>query len=137
MSYLLDTNIIFELRKNERCDARVWKWRQKVALEEIFTSVLSMGELRRGIEALRGRDGFAARSLEKWYRQISTVFAERILPVTFDVAEIWAQLPQNSPLPIADGLIAATAIHHELILVTGNTKDMRQSGVDCLNPFID
>ena len=131
MGFLLDTNVFSELRKRERCNPRVWRWRQRVALEDIFTSVLVLGELRFGVEKLRPQDPMTAKALEKWLREIEAVFANRILPL------VWGRMSVSSRLPDIDALIAATALHHRLTLVTRNTRDVKRSGADCFDPFVD
>jgi toxin FitB len=135
MGYLLDTNLVSELRKGQKCAAGVWRWRQSVALEEIYISVLVLGELRRGVENIRRRDAFAAQALEKWLREVEIIYEKRTLPVTAGICDLWDRLSINAPLPPVDGLIAATALHHNLTLVTRNTADVKRSGARCLNPF--
>jgi predicted nucleic acid-binding protein len=136
MSFLIDTNVISELRKGDRCAPRVWKWRQSVALEDMFTSVLVIGEIRRGIEEKRARDPISTRVFEKWLDQLQSVHRNRILPVTVEICDVWGRLSVRSPLPHIDGLLAATAIFHNLTLVTRNITDVKRSGARCLDPFV-
>jgi predicted nucleic acid-binding protein len=136
MSFLLDTNLISELRKGQKCATSVWRWRQSVALEEIYISVLVLGELRRGVENIRRRDAFTAQVLEKWLREVETVYDKRILPVTAGICDLWGRLSIRAPLPPVDGLLAATALVHDLTLVTRNTVDVKRSGARCLDPFV-
>ena len=135
MSFLIDTNVISELRKGNRCAPGVWKWRQGVALEEIFMSVLVIGEIRRGIEDKRAHDPVSARVFEKWLHEVQSIYRDRILPVTVDICDLWGRLSVRARLPHIDGLIAATALHHELTLVTRNIADVKRSGARCLDPF--
>ncbi len=135
MSYLLDTNVISELRKGERCDANVARWCQSVADEEIFLSVLTIGELRRGVELIRRRDVTAAERLDAWLAEVSLEHAERIVPIDEGVAERWGRLNVPDPLPVVEGLLAATALTHDLTLATRNIKDVKRTGVSYVNPF--
>ena len=136
MSYLVDTNVISELRKGKRCDRNVTAWFERVDDDEIFLSVLTIGELRRGIERIRKRDQKSAAALNGWLRNVVDSFHDRILPVDRAVAEEWGRLNVPDPLPVIDGLLAATAKVHGLSVVTRNTKDISRSSVSCLNPFL-
>lgn len=136
MSYLVDTNVLSELRKKERCDAQVARWLASVAPDELFVSVLSLGEIRRGIELVRKRDPMSARALDRWLTGLETHYADRILPVSAAVADRWGRLSPDRPLPVTDGLLAATGIEHKLTVVTRNTDDFERSGANTLNPFL-
>ena len=114
MSYLLDTNVISELRKGERCDANVARWYESLAEDEIFLSVLTIGELRRGVELIRRRDVASAERLDAWLAEVSSGHAARILPVDGIVAEMWGRLNVPDPLPVVDGLLAATSLRGSL-----------------------
>ena len=116
--FLLDTNVLSELRKGSRCDAGVRKWIDQTDGGELFLSVLVLGEVRRGIELIRLRDQAQARALEEWLISISTEFEERILPVDQKVADQWGRLGLQQPLPVLDGFLAATALVHDLVLVS-------------------
>jgi len=133
--FLLDTNILSELRKQDRCDARVRKWFAETVAEDLFVSVLVLGEIRQGIERVRLRDRSQAQALEKWLRWISTEFADRLLPVDERVADQWGRLGLQQPVPLLDALLAATALVHDLTLVTRNVDDVARTGVKVLNPF--
>ena len=135
MSFLLDTNVISELRKGPRCNLGVSSWFEQVASEDLYLSVLTLGELRKGIENLRRRDASTAKALETWLLEIENTYSERLLPVDQDVAEQWGRFSVPDPLPVLDGLLAATAHVHGLTLVTRNLKDVERTGVSCLNPF--
>ncbi len=137
MAFLLDTNILSELRKERRCAPGVMRWYEATPAESLFTSVLVMGELRLGVEILRKRDAVTARILEKWLLNLEVVYHQRILPITGEITDIWGRLSIDSRLPEIDALLAATALHHGLTLVTRNTRDIARSGVDCLNPFAE
>jgi hypothetical protein len=137
MGFLLDTNIVSELRKRERCRTSVREWFTEVPFDEIYLSVLLFGEVQRGIEKLRVRDLPASRSLEQWSRGLMLAHKERILDVTLEIARIWGNLTASQTGSIADALLAATAIYHDLTLVTRNTSDFQRFGVDYFNPFED
>ena len=133
--YLLDTNVVWELRKGERADPGVREWLDQHADDELWLSVLTVGELRRGCELLRRRNEQAGDALLAWLETVTADFADRILPVTTDVAERWAELNVPDPMPVIDGLLAATAIEHDLVLVTRNTNNVERTGVPVENPF--
>jgi toxin FitB len=135
MPFLLDTNILSELRKRGLADPNVQAWYGTVPDSELFTSVLVIGEIRRGIELKRPTNSAFATKLERWLRWIQQNFQDRILPVTQEIAEVWGALSPTQPLAEPDGLIAATAIHHNLTLVTRNVRDVQRSGVTILNPW--
>jgi predicted nucleic acid-binding protein len=135
VSFLVDTNVISEVRKGERADAGVVRWFSGVADEELFLSVLVVGELRKGIEAIRRRDTASAAVLERWLRRVLTDHATRLLPITSEIAEVWGRFNVPDPLPVIDSLLAATAHVHGLTIVTRNTVDIARTGVPVLNPF--
>ncbi len=133
--FLLDTNVVSELRKGTRADAGVLAWFDDHAADQLWLSVLVVGELRRGLELLRRRDPTAGELLSDWLSTVVTDFDDRILAVTTDVCERWAQLNVPDPLPVIDGLLAATALERDLVLVTRNTVDVARTGVAVVNPF--
>lgn len=133
--YLLDTNVLSELRKGARCNAGVVRWFQSVADESIFISVLTIGEIRRGVESIRRRDVPGAASLEAWLQRLITDHADRILPVDRVTAEEWGRMNVPDPVPVIDGLMAATAKVHGLTVATRNVADMKTCGVPLFNPF--
>jgi len=136
MSYLVDTNVLSELRKKQRCDANVAAWLASVRPDELFVSVLSLGEIRRGIELLNRRDPASAGVLDKWLAGLEAHYSDRILPITAAIADRWGRLSPDKPLPVSDGLIAASCIEHRLTIVTRNTDDFLRSGVSTFNPFL-
>ena len=133
--YLLDTNIVSEVGKRERCHPNVRRWFATLEDDAIFLSVLVVGEIRHGIELIRRRDEVAGRSLDRWLKGLERRFEERILPVTVEICERWGRIGLGQPLPPIDGLLAATAWHHGLTLVTRNTAHAKRSGAEVLNPF--
>jgi predicted nucleic acid-binding protein len=135
VKFLLDTNVIAELRKGPRANAQVRSWFAALDPEAIVLSVVTVGEIRRGIENVRRRDPATARALERWLRRVLTDHGDRILAVDLSIAEEWGRLNVPNPLPVIDGLLAATAKVHGLTLATRNVKDVARSGADVVNPF--
>ncbi len=135
MAYLLDTNILSELRKGERCDPHVREWALSVRRARHYISVLSLGEIRKGIEVLRRRSPEQCPAFENWLEHIKAHYADDILTLDETVLEEWGRLMSEKTLPAMDGLIAATACVHELTVVTRNLKDFENAPVDALNPF--
>lgn len=135
MRFLIDTNVLSELRKGARADGAVRRWFEDSARGDLYLSVLTLGEVRSGIERIRSRDTAAAGALESWLSRVATEYSDRILPVEEAVAEAWGRFPPGRPVPVIDGLLAATALVHDLVLVTRNDADVRSTGVRWLNPF--
>ncbi len=135
MSYLIDTNIASELRRRHRGNPGVMRWAGTIHLSELHTSVLVIGEIRRGIERKRRSDPERALVLDRWLASVCADLAGKILPVDERIAELWGHLGASVSIPSIDGLIAATAIVHGLTLVTRNVKDMSATGARLLNPF--
>jgi len=135
LSYLVDTNVVSELRKKRRCDPGVAAWFAQVPAEEVYLSALSLGEIRKGIESIRRRDEASAEILDRWLRELAVAYAGRILPVDQEIADRWGRFNVPDPLSMLDSLLAATASVHGMTLVTRNLKDVERTGVDCLNPF--
>jgi predicted nucleic acid-binding protein len=136
VSYLLDTNVISEIRKGTRCNEVVAAWWSTVAETDVFLSVLTIGEIRRGVENVRRRDPQSAAVLEKWLFRVLRQHRERILPIDVTIVEEWGRVNVPDPLPVVDALIAATAKVHGLILVTRNVQDVARTGVASLNPWL-
>jgi predicted nucleic acid-binding protein len=134
LSWLVDTNILSELRKGDRAHDGVRSWFADVREDELFTSVLVLGELRRGIESIRRRDVPSALALEQWLSRLTTSFSDRILAIDIQVAERWGRLNVPDPVPTVDGLLAATALVHDLVLVTRNVRDVARTGAQVLDP---
>ena len=135
MRYLIDTNVISELRKDERRNPSVSLWYASVREESLYLSALVIGEIRKGVERLRRRDTVRADVLEQWLLAVKDAFAGRILPVDETVSETWGRFNASRSLPVLDSLLAATARVHHLTLVTRNTGQIADLGVDLLNPF--
>jgi len=133
--YLIDTNIISEVRKGRRCDPNVASWYRGIRDDELFLSVLVVGEIRQGIERLRPRNPRHAHALEQWLEELLQSFGDRILPIDEKVAQNWGRFNASRVFPVIDSLLAATAEAHGLTLITRNVKDLAGSGVRCMNPF--
>jgi predicted nucleic acid-binding protein len=137
VKFLLDTNIISEIRKRERAHPNVVRWVARTPVTDIGTSVVVLAEIRRGVELKRRSDPKQADGLDRWYSQMRTRLGDRVLPIDEPIAEAWARLGLPDPLPLIDGLLAATAKVHGLTLVTRNVDDVVRTGVPVLDPFGD
>jgi len=137
--YLIDTNVISELRKKSRANRGVISFFQKIneSKQEIYLSVISIGELRRGVELIRHRgDIEQAKLLEKWLEQLLSDYSEKILELDTVSAQLWGRLRVPNPENPIDKQIAAIALVHDLIVVTRNTSDFNGTGVVTFNPFV-
>ena len=142
MTYLLDTNVVSELRKHHP-DPHVLAWYSGVASADLFISVLTIGfisvltigEIRLGIERLRRKDPAQADHLEHWLRGLQVTYADHIVEIDAATAAYWGRLSVPDPLPVIDGLLAASAKAHGWTLVSRNTADLDRSGVLVINPF--
>lgn len=135
MSYLLDTNVISETIRREQ-NKLVIRWFEQIPAEALFVSVLTLGELRKGIERLA--DKKRKEKLRLWLEhELPAWFEGRVLPVNLAVAERWGRLlaEMGRPVPAIDSLLAATALHYELRLVTRNTGDFDYPGLEVINPW--
>lgn len=133
MSFLLDTNVVSEIRRGR--DARVRGWADAVDDVELHLSVMTLGEIRAGIDRLRAHDPEQADVFARWLNELRTRFAGRILPVDAGVADRWGRLNAIASRNTVDSLIAATAQAHDLTVVTRNTKDFQGCEVPLLNPW--
>jgi predicted nucleic acid-binding protein len=134
--YLVDTNVVSELRKSSRCDPAVAVWATTVDPTLQFLSVISVLELQIGVMRVERRDAAAGRLLRQWLdSQVLATFADRTLAIDTAVARVCAGLHVPDPRPERDALIAATALHHGLTLVTRNTRDFEGLGLAVLNPW--
>ncbi|MEO0846798.1 MAG: type II toxin-antitoxin system VapC family toxin [Cyanobacteria bacterium J06643_13] len=134
--YLLDTNVISELRKKNRCNPGVKNWYATIDEQEIYLSVLVIGELRCGVELIRRCDPDAASYLDVWLKKIILEYSDQIFPITQEIAETWGAMNVPDPISTVDGLLAATAKVHNCTLVTRNTKDIMRCDVVYYNPFL-
>lgn len=134
MSFLLDTNVVSEPRRRKP-DVTVVAWLREQESDLLFVSALTLGEIALGAEARGRRDSAAGRSLSAWLASIRTTYEDRVLPITGEVAETWGRLGARRPLPVVDGLLAATALVHRLTLVTRNVRDFDGLGMRLLDPW--
>jgi predicted nucleic acid-binding protein len=135
MSYLLDTNVISELVRPKPAKA-VLAWFENIPSEALHISVLTLGEIRKGVEQMP--DGARREKLRLWLEHdLAGWFETRVLPIDIQVADCWGRLiaQMRRPVPSIDSLLAATALHHELRLVTRNQKDFDYSGLEVINPW--
>ena len=134
--YLLDTNVASELRKGSRANAGVLGWFESVEDSDLFLSVLVAGEIRKGVEQARLTDPAKAQALDLWLARLERQYADRMLPVTPAVADRWGRLSAIRPISTVDCLLAATALVHDMTLLTRNVADVASTGVKLLNPFV-
>jgi len=138
--YLVDTNVISEARKKSKANTGVRAFFKQAIEDEtrIFISVVTVGELRRGVESIRYRgDVRQANQLEKWLENLMAEYQDHILDINQDIAQLWGRLRAPHPENALDKQIAATALIYELTVVTRNYKDFVKTGVRVLNPFTE
>ena len=136
MKYLLDTNILSETRKKAPAP-QLLDWMDSVDQKDLFVSVLTIGELTKGIELRRRSDPRAAASLEHWLQGLGKLFSDHIIGIDADIAATWGRMNARRTFPVIDSLLAATAQVRVLTLVTRNIRDIEDTGVAYLNPWID
>lgn len=130
--YLVDTNVISEARRG---NAEAIAWLRAVEPSAIYLSVITLGEVMRGIALKRKSDPRSAAHLEEWLRKLRHDHSGRILPITDQIAVEWGRIAALRPRGDADGLIAASAIVHDLIVVTRNVSDFDDTGASVINPW--
>lgn len=135
MAFLLDSNVLSELRRPHRCHPNVWRWWQANSGADFFLSAITIGEIRNGVELKRRKDAAAAEIIEQWLLKVQENYAGRILPVNETVADRWGVLNCPTTLPTADSLIAATALVHDHTIATRNVGDFARTGAKVVNPF--
>ncbi|MEL6195538.1 MAG: type II toxin-antitoxin system VapC family toxin [Myxococcota bacterium] len=133
--YLLDTNVLSELRKADRANSRVRKWFDRVSESQLFTSVMVVAEIRLDVERKAQRDPEQSAVLERWLKGLLHGFADRIVPVDVPIALRFAELQSHRSRPSIDVMLASSALERDLIVVTRNTKDLEGTRVRVLNPF--
>lgn len=135
MKYLLDTNVISELKRSQP-NPQVLNWFEMVNHEFLYLSVLTLSEIHKGVEKLpetQRKD-----KLRYWLdKELPNWFGKRLLPINIEIALVWGSLQaqMSRPLPAVDSLLAATALHHDLCLVTRNTKDFIYPNLIVINPW--
>lgn len=134
--YLLDTNVVSELRKGRRANVGVQEFFAALAPDEIYLTVQTVGEIRRGLENVRNRgDRAQAQRLEDWLDALVANYANRILGFDIDCAQVWGKLMSPNPQHPVDKQIAAIGLIYNLTIVTRNTEDFRDTGTRLVNPF--
>ena len=138
--YLIDTNVISEARKRSKANKGVQAFFKQVIKEQtpVYISVVTLGELRRGVELIRHRgDVRQAHQLERWLETLLADYQDYILDINQDIAQLWGRLRVPYPENALDKQIAATALIYDLTVVTRNHKDFASTGVQLLNPFVE
>jgi predicted nucleic acid-binding protein len=134
LQYLLDTNVLSETRKKQS-DERVISFLSTAEPSALYISVLTLGELRKGVALKRQSDNDAAKKIAAWVDGLEFSFADRILGIDAATARLWGELSAQRPRPVVDTLLAATAIVHELTFVTRNTGDVRDIDLKRIDPW--
>lgn len=132
--YILDTNVISAVRRPDRAP-KVAAWLQGKAEHDLFISVITLGEIERGIRHQQSRDPAFAADLRAWLDRTVLLFSDRLLPFDAEDARIWGRLSAEIGNNGADLMIAASALRHAAIVVTGNTSDFVPTGCALENPF--
>ena len=132
--FLLDTNVISEARRGSM---EAGRWLAPIAPDRLFLSVLTLGEIERGMLKLGRRDPVGAKRIADWRDTLRIYYENRILPITNEIALEWGRLPAGRTIGVADALIAATAIVHGLTMVTRNARDFEETGVILINPWAE
>ena len=135
MKVLVDTNVLSELQRGRNAAPNVVAWFAQIPRDQVFTSVVVLGEIRRGIELLARRDKAQAAVFERWYAAMRDRFEDRVLVVDERVMTIWSRISVPNMLPAYDGLIAATALAHGMTVATRDMTDYRRAGIDAINPW--
>jgi predicted nucleic acid-binding protein len=134
LQYLLDTNVLSETRKRQ-ADEQVVSFLTQAEPSAIYISVLTLGELRKGVAHKRRTDPESAKSIGSWVEGLELGFVDRILGIDPTIAKLWGELSAQRPRPVVDTLLAATAMVHELTFVTRNGKDVQDLPVPVLDPW--
>ncbi len=136
VNYLLDTNVISETRRKSP-NIGLQTWLQQANPQALYVSVLSFGEIAKGIELIGHKDPDASLALKEWFGEIHRLYADRLVHIDVDVAQEWGRISAIRSLPVIDGLLAATAVVHGMTLVTRNLRDMEGTGALVFNPWQD
>ena len=135
MTYLLDTSVLSELGKS-RPNPGVRSWFADVEDDSLHLSVLVLGEIRHGVERLRTRDPAQASALERWLETLEAQFRGRTFDVDAPIAHAWGRINATDLVPVVDGLMAATALVHGLVVVTRDTDPFERVGVPWVDPWV-
>ncbi len=134
MSFLLDTNVISEPRR-KRPDTKVMSWLKHMESTALSISVLTLGEIAKGAAQCAEHDRAQAETIYRWLALVRSNYADRTIPVESAIAETWGRLAAKRPMPVIDGLLAATALVRGLTLVTRNVRDFADVGISVFNPW--
>jgi len=132
---LIDANVLSELRRGRNAAPAVVAWFAALPIDEVFTSVVALGEMRRGIELVARRDKLQAEVLERWYARMRRRLGDRVIAVDEEVMIVWSKITVPDMLPDYDDLIAATALVHRMPVATRNVADYLRVGVDVIDPW--
>lgn len=135
-AYLLDTNVLSETRR-KKADPGVIAFLESVDSASLFLSVLTIGELRKGVAAKMRTDPATAKNLAAWVEGLEFGFADRILDIDAATARLWGDWSGDRPRPVVDTLLAATAVQHSLTFVTRNTRDVEGTPVKLHSPWTE
>jgi predicted nucleic acid-binding protein len=135
VNVLVDTNVLSELKRGRNAAANVVAWFAALPAHQTYTSVMVLGEIRRGIELIARRDKPQAESLERWYAGMRQRLGSRVIAVDEAVMTVWSKITVPDMLPAYDGLIAATALVHGMTVATRNAVDYRRVGVQIIDPW--
>ena len=135
MSYLLDTDILSAIRRKQR-DPNLEKWLHSINSADVFLSVVTLGEVERGISQQRRINPEFAEDLERWLDTILLRYEQRILPLSVNIARRWGRLSGELGHNSADLMIAATALEHKLTVATRNTRHFEPTQVPLINPYL-
>ena len=136
--YLLDTNVISELRHGKpQQSPAVRAWAADKDMSRLFLSAITVLELEKGVQALERKQPPQGSALRDWLDRVKTAFADRILPFNEDTAVLCSAMHFPQPKPERDAMIAATALQHRMTLITRNVTDFEKTGVALINPFAD
>jgi predicted nucleic acid-binding protein len=135
--WLLDTNIVFELRKQDEMNSGLREWFSGIAEEEIYLSVVTLGEIRKVLETLRNEDTIQSIVFERWLETLQQTFWERLLWIDPDISNEWGKLQAIRRIPSPQGFLAATALRQDLTLVTQDVEPYQGLGIEVLNPFVE
>ena len=127
-------NVVSEIGR-PGANSKVVDWSDRIDGQTLYLSVLSLGEISRGIESLKRRDAARAANLQRWLGGLRQHYATRIVPIDNEIAECWGRIVAKRSLPVVDGLLAATAIVRGMTLVTRNVRDVADTGVQLFNPW--